>query len=349
MERNEYRVIIKYFVMKGKGAKEIFDDMSETLGKECPSYTTVKFWAAEFKRGRKSVSDDPRSGQPKLVTTQTTVDAVHDLVMDDRRVTIRHIATTLSIATTTVHKILHDELNMSKLSARWVPRMLTPTHKRMRRDISAENLELMQADREEFIGRVVTQDETWVHHFDPETKVQSKQWKRPGSPPPPKFKKITSAKKIMASVFWDKDGVIMIDYLERGHTITGKYYAQELQRLREALVRKRRGKLRSGVLLLQDNAPSHTSHVAMAAARQCGFELLNHPPYSPDLAPSDFYLFPKLKSVLRGRVYDTDSDVIDAVNEFLTGQDSSFYYDGIAKLEERWEKCVRARGDYIEK
>ena len=93
--------------------------------------------------------------------------------------------------------------------------------------------------------------------------------------------------------------------------------------------------------------PSDTSHVAMAAARQRGFELLNHPPYSPDLAPSEFYLFPKLKSVLRGRVYDTDSDVIDAENEFLTGQDSSFYYDGIAKLEERWEKCVRAQGDYI--
>ena len=56
-----------------------------------------------------------------------------------------------------------------------------------------------------------------------------------------------------------------------------------------------------------------------------------------------------LKSVLRGRVYDNDCDVIDAVNEFLTGQGSSFYYDGIAKLEERWEKCVRAQGDYIEK
>ena len=74
--------------MKGKEAKEIFDDMSETLGKEWPSYTTVKFWAAEFKREKKSVSDDPRSGQPQLVTTQTTVDAVHDLVMDETYVRV---------------------------------------------------------------------------------------------------------------------------------------------------------------------------------------------------------------------------------------------------------------------
>ena len=105
----------------------------------------------------------------------------------------------------------------------------------------------------------------------------------------------------------------------------------------------------SGVRLLQDNAPSHTSHIAMATAKECGFELLEHPPYSPDLAPSDYYLFPKLKSVLPGRCFETDNDVIDAVEDFLTGQDSSFSYNGIAKLEERWHKCVEAKGDYIEK
>ena len=238
---------------------------------------------------------------------------------------------------------------MKKRTARWVPRMLTPAMQTRRQVVSAKNLAILQDDRDDFIDRLVTQDETWVHHFDPESNVQSKQWKRVGSPPPRKFKKTSSAQKVMASVFWDKDGVIMIDYLERGHTVTGNYYAQELQKLREELKRKRRGKLMPGVRLLQDNAPRHTSHVAMATAKECGFELLEHPPYSPDLAPSDYYLFPKLKSVLRGRCFETDNDVIDAVDDFLTGQNSSFYYDGIAKLDERWHKCVEAKGDYIEK
>ena len=100
---------------------------------------------------------------------------------------------------------------------------------------------------------------------------------------------------MMASIFWDSQGIIMIDYLQQGRTINGAYYADELRRLRQEIVRKRRGKLTQGVLLLHDNAPAHTSQIAMAAATDCGFEILPHPPYSPDLAPSDIYLFPKLK------------------------------------------------------
>ena len=61
--------------------------------------------------------------------------------------------------------------------------------------------------------RVVTQDETWVHHFDPETKTQSMQWKHSGSPSPKKIKRVSSARKVMASTFWDSQGVIMVDYL----------------------------------------------------------------------------------------------------------------------------------------
>jgi len=88
----------------------------------------------------------------------------------------------------------------------------------------------------------------------------------------------------------------MTDYLSKGSTVTGTYYAYELHRkLHEALKSKHRGKLRRGVLLLHDNAPAHTSAVATSAAAECGYELLLHPSYSPDLAPSDFCLFPLLK------------------------------------------------------
>ena len=103
--------------------------------------------------------------------------------------------------------------------------------------------------------------------------MQSMQRKHTGSPPPKKFKRVYSAGKVMASVFWDSQGVIMIDYLEQGRTINGAYYAEELGRLRQEIARKRRGKLTRGVLLLQDNAPAHTSQVVMTAATECGFEV----------------------------------------------------------------------------
>ena len=114
-------------------------------------------------------------------------------------------------------------------------------------------------------------DETWAHRFDPETKQQSKQWKHVTSSTPVKFRKIASAGKVMASVFWDSEGVLMNDYLKRKKTVTGVYYPELIRKLRSAIKEKRCRKLSHGVLLHQDNAPAHTSAVVMAAIRECGF------------------------------------------------------------------------------
>lgn len=107
----------------------------------------------------------------------------------------------------------------------------------------------------------------------------------------------------------------MIDYEERNRTVTGTYYASLLHQLRDAIKKKRRGKLSRGVLLLHDNAPVHTAVISKAAVKECNFTELPHPPYSTDLAPSDYYLFSKLKSGLRGRKFSNDNEVIAAVEE----------------------------------
>ena len=103
-----------------------------------------------------------------------------------------------------------------------------------------------------FFLRLVTVDETWVHYYEPENKAQSRQWVGPGSPRPKKFKTQRSAGKVMAIVFWDAKGVIMLDFLPKRSTITGAYYANLLDQLRTAI----REKLSKGVLLQQDNAKS---------------------------------------------------------------------------------------------
>ena len=131
--------------------------------------------------------------------------------------------------------------------------------------------------------------------------------------------------------------------VKRLYTVTGTYYAVELRKLREALKSKRRGKLRRGVLLLHDNAPAHISAVSTSAAAECGYELVPHPPYSPDLAPSDFCLFPLLIKDFIGN----DNDVTASVEVFLQGQDKLFYKAGIQKLQKQWNKCIEDCGDYV--
>ena len=175
------------------------------------------------------------------------------------------------------------------------------------------------------------------------------EWRHKNSPPPRKFKVVPSAGKLMATIFWDQDGIIHIDYLPRQTTITGAYYADLLKCLRQSIKEKRRGKLGLGVLLQQDNAPAHASQVATVAARDCGFEVLPHPLHSPDLGPSDYHLSENLKKNLRGRRFRSDKEFKCAVQVFFEDQEKDFFFTGINALHTRWQRCIDIQGDYIEK
>ena len=111
----------------------------------------------------------------------------------------------------------------------------------------------------------------------------------------------------------------------------------------------RKKEVRKTLLLLQDNNPAHTSQVAMTAATECGFEILPYPPCSPDMAPSDFNLFPKLKSHLRNTQCGSNEGIMETVYKYLWNQEKAFNFEGIRKLEQRWAKYITLKGDYIEK
>ena len=166
-----------------------------------------------------------------------------------------------------------------------MPRLLTVDQKRIWTLISRDCLDRFQQNSTNFLRRFITSDETWVHHYTPETKQQSKQWKHADSPPPKKAKSVLSAGKVMASIFWDAKGILLIDYLPKGQTITGEYYSNLLDQLQQAIEEKRPGLTKKKIILHQNNARPHTSLLSMTKIRQLKYDLLPHPPYSPDLAP----------------------------------------------------------------
>lgn len=349
MEKSEKRAVIKYFYLKGLTPLQIKKELDSTLKDSSPSYSMVKQWVSEFKKGRTSTSDEPRSGRPVEVTTPEMIDKIHKIVVEDRRLKVSEIAETTRMSTERVRNILHEHLNMEKLCARWVPRLLTVDQKFTRKTVSIENLTLYKRNPNEFLRRFITVDETWIHHYTPESKQQSKQWIGPNEPTPKKAKTILSANKVMATVFWDAKGIIFIDYLEKGKTINGQYYAELLQRLKDEVKNKRPHLAKKKILFHHDNAPAHSSIVAMAKINELKFQLLSQPPYSPDLAPSDYYLFPNLKKWLGGKKFESNEQVIGAVNEYFEGLDESDYKNGITALEHRYEKCINLDGDYVEK
>jgi len=99
-------------------------------------------------------------------------------------------------------------------------------------------------------------DETWLYHYDPETKQQSMEWRYSGSPRPKKFLVQKFAGKVLAPIFfWDQDGILLIDYLPKGQTTNAQYYSSLLVQLRDILKEKRRGKVTKGGLVLARQCP----------------------------------------------------------------------------------------------
>nr|CAD45369.1 transposase [Bythograea thermydron] len=349
MDKIEYRAVIKFLTKEGKNAKEIHDRLVAMYNDTAPSYTTVTRWHKEVRHGRESLEDDPRVGRPSKATSEDNVDRVEAMIMENRRVKVEEISLEIGISHGSVCTIIHHHLGMSKVSARWVPRNPSLHDRFQRRTISEELLTFYNADPAGFESRVVTGDEAWVHHWDPKAKLESMAWKHKGFPTPLKFWTQSSAGKIMDTIFWDTKGVLPVDFLLHGSTITREYYAGVLGRLRDSIRQKRRGKLTRGVLLLHDNAPVHRARRARAALSDSGFGPLNHSPYSPALAPRDSFLFRPLKSSFWGRRFDDDDEVKEAVMMWLGAQSESFWMAGNQTLHDKWFKCIQVKGHYIEK
>jgi histone-lysine N-methyltransferase SETMAR len=348
MLKTEYRSVIKFLFKEGQSPAEIKKRLDDVYGDCAPSYATVKNWVKEFRLGRESVEDVPHEGRPVEVLTPETINLIEQEALSDRRLKIREIAERLDLSKSTVHRALHDHLHMKKISARWVPKLLSAVQKQERVRCANAFLELCSGKESKIINSIVTGDKTMVLYYDPESKRESMEWRYKGEEPPRKAKVSKSTQQIMATIFWDCEGILLIDFKER-NTVNGIYYASLLHRLRQEIKEKRRGKLARGVLLLQDNAPVHTAAIAKGAVRDCGFTEIEHPPYSPDMAPCDYFLFSALKKDLRGRKFKTDDELQSAVLEHFEGKPPEYFYKGLQLLITRCEKCITVNGDYIEK
>jgi len=370
--RQRQRAVIEFLVLEGETANNIHRRLENVYKRESLAKSSVYRWVERVSQQKDldldldnsgdyhpnaaadnpsnltlSLSDKPRAGRPASSVNTVTQEMVEALIRTDRRISLDDIARTLDISHGSAHNLVKS-LGFSKVCARWVPRQLTPDLKRQRLDCCTELLQLNERD-DTFLRRIVTGDETWVHHYEPESKRQSMEWRHPSSPKTKKFKTQTSAGKVMATVFWDCRGVILVDFLPQGTTVNSEQYIQTLKNLKARIRRTRPDLEMERVLFHQDNARPHTSARTREAIASYGWTTLPHPSYSPDLAPSDFHLFGPLKESMRGQRFDDDDEVKRAVKAWLKDQPTQFYEAGIHALVKRWTVAIERGGDYVEK
>lgn len=344
----EQRVIIKFHVKLGKSACETFSLLKSVYQESCLAQSNVYNWFKRFQDGREDVEDDPRSGRPSTSKTDKNIEKVGVLVRSDRRLTIRMISDTVGIDKESVRQILHDNFNMHKVCAKMVPKILSDDQKEIRKNLSTDALNQIENDPD-FLKRVITCDESWFFTYDPETKRQSMHWKSPKSPRMKKARMSKSKFKAMMIVFFDIQGIIHVEWVPEGQTVTQHYYLEVLTRLREKIRRKRPELWKENSWVLhQDNAPAHSAFSVKTFLANHNIPVLEHPPYSPDLAPCDFYLFPKIKSALKGTRFDTVEDVKRKATEVMKGLTQNDFQHCFGQWKIRLERCRDRGGVYIE-
>ena len=243
--------------------------------------------------------------------------------------------------------ILKKHLDLRKVCARWVPHLLTEEQETQHLKSARELLKTYKGCNCRVISNLLTGDETWVHMFEPQKKADNKQWKGKDQKRPCIVKRTISSKKMLYAIFFNSSGPVIQVPCPSGHTVTGRFYKNSaLKKMKEFYNKKRPSKGWSGVHLLHDNASSHKCEVVKSLLESEKVKVLNHLPYSPDLSPCDFFLFPRLKKMLSGNKYTPRSSL--GIYQYLQQIPKEDYFSAFRNWVKRLQKCVSRKGEYFE-
>lgn len=339
MDKLKIRGIYEYEFHRGTSAAETTRRINNVYGPGTANERTVRFWFQRFSSGNFNLHNEPR-GRPD---TQVKNEELKAIVEADPSQTTSELAAAFGVSDKTILIHLRQIGKIKKLE-KWVPHELTEANQQTR--VACCVSLLNRHNNEGILNRIVTCDEKWILY---DNRKRSSQWLDPGEPAKPCPKRKLTQKKILVSVWWTSAGVIHYSFLRSGQTITADLYCQQLQTMMEKLAIKQPRLMNcSSPLLLQDNARPHTAHQTITKLEELRLEPLRHPPYSPDLAPTDYHFFQNLDNFLQGKNFKSDEAVKTAFKQFIDSRSQDFYFKGINDLPIKWRKCIDNNGAYFD-
>lgn len=339
MNKSQIHLILLYEFKLGNKAAEAARHINRAWGPLTTTERTAQRWFTRFRSGDTSLEEEEGRGRPSSVDD----DFLKALVEDNPRTTLCELARELNVSFQTVSMHLQAIGKVKKLDS-WVPHALN--EKQQNRRIEVTSSLLLRHQTCSFLDRIFTCDEKWIMYNNMR---RGGQWLEVDEPPGHFPKPDLHPKKVMITVWWNATGIIHYSFLETGKTITSTSYSQEIVKCHKKLAIMCPYVVnRKGPILLHDNAKPHVGKVTQKKLNSLGIEVLPHPPYSPDLSPTDYHMFRHLDNFLHGKIFNERGEIEIAVDAFFSSLKPEFYRAGIEKLVDRWQKCVDADGNYFD-
>jgi histone-lysine N-methyltransferase SETMAR len=263
------RDFVGTLAVAGKSFKEIQQIVRDAYGDKAIKRTQIYDIIKKVKEGKPAADQRHLNSKRKKRSAAFIADVAAD-IENDRRVTVKKLAHAYGVSRRTIHLTLKNDLNLSKKSARWVPKLLTEDMKKERVRTSEAFLAMVRRRSMAMLDNIVTMDESAVSFHTPETKQQSRQWLPKGQPGPVKAKVHATRTKQMVLAFFDNKGLIYTNYVPRGTTVTARYIVDALGKFLKIFKKKRPVMAATDWWLHWDNAPVHTATMVTdwMAARQ---------------------------------------------------------------------------------
>jgi histone-lysine N-methyltransferase SETMAR len=334
-DKHHIRHALLYEYQLGHTAAEAQRNLCRAIGGSAVHVNTCLNWFKRFKQGDYSLDDKPRSGRPPEVN----VDSLRTVVESDPTLTTRCMGSILGCSHTTIENSLHAIGKVPKYG-RWVPHQLS-AFDRQRRIDNCMSL-LSRSRRFDWLDHLICGDEKWCVYV---SHTRKSKWVDVEEEVEPEPKPDPHGRKVMLSLWWDVYGVVYSELLPTNVSVTSHVYCDQLEKWNTQLrlTRPQHDK----IILQFDNARPHVSKMTRAKLLELGWQVIPHPAYSPDLAPTDYHIFSSLQRHLEDKQYDNRNTLEADLAHYFSSKPLSYYRDGIHKLPTRWRYVIDHDGDYF--
>lgn len=338
---DEIKVLVKYWHSKGYEAKKMHEKCLKHFPNVTVGYSTITNWIRRLDSGENII--DRKIGSGRLSDGLVDIKIIEELEITPFH-SVRTLNQALKIPTTTIFYHLRNMGYVIK-HLKYVPHNLTQTHKNERVRISKLMLETLKQAKHQGWTFFLTGDESWFF-LDSDYELQ---WVHEDEKPAERPKRLISAKKCMITIFFSPLGFRVINMLPQKTTFTSQYFIDEiLVKITKTHPPQVQRDPKRRVRLHFDNARPHKTNAVLQFCNNNGLSICEHPPYSPDLAPSDFYLFGMIKQKLKGRKFDSENELFNAIVEILKCVSKEELISVFKNWKGRLKQCITQKGEYID-